>query len=93
MGFTAGSASDLNTLVASGGSDGGRQGVLLLIFVLLFTVALTIMNLVNRIRQPYVVVLQNPFRLLMKTVMLGVTTTVVTVAVVSIIIATAGSPS
>ncbi len=67
--------------------------MLLLIFVLLFAVALTIMNLVNRIRQPYVVVLQNPFRLLMKTVMLGVTTTVVTVAVVSIIIATAGSPS
>ncbi|GAB3272450.1 hypothetical protein GCM10027456_60880 [Kineosporia babensis] len=92
MGFTAGSASSMNTLVASGGSD-GQQGILVLVFIVLFAVALTVMNLVNRFRQPFVVVLQNPFKLLVKTVMLGVTTTVVTVAVISIIIATAGSPS
>ncbi|MCD5313081.1 hypothetical protein [Kineosporia babensis] len=82
----------MNTLVASGGSD-GQQGILVLVFIVLFAVALTVMNLVNRFRQPFVVVLQNPFKLLVKTVMLGVTTTVVTVAVISIIIATAGSPS
>ncbi len=64
-----------------------------MLFILLFAVALAIMNVLNRFRQPYVVVLQNPFKLLLKTVMLGVTTTVVTVAVVSLVIATAGSPS
>jgi hypothetical protein len=92
-GFTAGSASPLNTLVASGNGGGEGQGLLLLMILLAFAVIVVVLSIVNRVRQPYVVVVQNPFKLLMKTVLLGVTTAVVAVAIVSILIATAGSPS
>ena len=93
-GFTAGSATPLNTLVASGdGGSGGGQGLLVILILLAFAVIVVVLSISNRVRQPYVVVVQNPFKLLMKTVLLGVTTTVVAVAIVSILIATAGSPS
>jgi hypothetical protein len=91
-GFTAGNASPLNTLVASG--DGGSgEGQSLLLILLAFAVIVVVFSIVSRTRQPYVVIVQNPFKLLMKTVLLGVTTAVVAVAIVSILIATAGSPS
>lgn len=93
IGFTAGSASPLHTLVASGGGGEEGQGLLLLMIILIFAVIVVVFSIVNRVRQPYVVIVQNPFKLLMKTIMLGVTTTVVAVAVVSILIASAGSPS
>ena len=93
-GFIASSAAPLHTLVASGDGGGGQpDGLFMLVLILLFAVFVVIVSIVNRFRQPYVVVVENPFKLLMKTVMFGVTTTVVAVAVVSILIATAGSPS
>ncbi|GAB6901220.1 hypothetical protein [Kineosporia succinea] len=91
-GSIAGNGATFNTLVASGGSDGGQGGVLLVI-VLVCAVVLAVVNVVSRFQQPFVVILQNPFKFLMKTIMFGVTMTVLAVAVVSFIIATAGVPS
>lgn len=87
-----GSAASLNTLVASGDGD-GSQGSVLLIIILLFAIVMVVMAIVGRFQQPIVMVQPHPFKLLMKAVVVGATTAVVAVAVVSILIATAGSPS
>ncbi|MBT0767821.1 hypothetical protein KIH74_02735 [Kineosporia sp. J2-2] len=92
IGYTEGSATDLGTLVASGGSD-GSEGLLLIVLMLLAGVFVVAVSIVNRFRQPFVVVLEHPFRFLMKTIMVGVMTATVTVTLISIIIATAGSPT
>ncbi|GAA3616067.1 hypothetical protein GCM10022223_35480 [Kineosporia mesophila] len=91
-GYNAGSAPSLNTLIASGDSDGG-QGVVVLVVLLICAVVLVMVSIISKFQQPFVIVLQNPFKLLMKTVMVGVTLTVVGVAVISIILAAAGTPS
>lgn len=80
-------------MVASG-DGGGSQGLVLFVLLLVAAAFVVVVNIVNRFRQPFVVVLEHPFRFLMKTIMFGVTSTaVVTVTVVSIIIVTTGSPS
>ncbi|GLY27665.1 hypothetical protein [Kineosporia sp. NBRC 101731] len=91
-GYNAGSASSLNTLIASGDSDGG-QGAVVLVVLLVCAVVLVMVSIISKFQQPFVIVLQHPFKLLMKTVLLGVTMTVVGVAVISIILAAAGAPS
>lgn len=96
IGFTARSASSLNTLVASG--DGGTHDngvdMVVLLLVLLFAVVLAvIVGMVNRFQQPLTAVHQNPFKVVFKTVVFGVAATMVTVAVVAVIVATVSTPS
>lgn len=93
IGHSAGSAPSLATFVASGDGGGQQGGLLLLVFVGTFAVALAVMNVVNRFRQPYVVVLNNPFKYLVKAVVFGVTSSAVIAVAAILVIATAGSQS
>lgn len=97
IGFTAsGGTSSLNTLVASGDGGGRHQGVdlLVVLLVLLFTIVMAvIVAMVNRFQQPLSATHQNPFKVMFKTVMFAVAATMVTVAVLAVIIASVSTPS
>jgi hypothetical protein len=78
-------SANFESLIATGSGGGQGSGVLLVLAVI--AILLVVVSLIGRLQQPYVVVLKDPFAFFLKTILFGVLSTVLLVALLAAVIA------